>query len=437
MAHQNWYRVGTISVTAGSTAVTGTLTGWTDQVSSGDHLTIDGTRWAEVASVTSNTALTLVTPWSGPTAAGSAYAIARVSPLWTLASSLATRVADLLSRLVTIFTTSGVPSSAIGANGAVAVDTAAKIVYFRGLGGWDAGTALVGTQGPAGTDGVGVPAGGAIRQVLRKSSATNYATEWATARDVLTATRTYYVSPTGSDANSGLSAAQPFLTIGKAYSTIADTLDLGGQTVTIQLDDGTYAAGLAVQKPWVGGGSVVLQGNTTTPASVIINPGVFGAYGVYVNTPLPGLLSVTGVKFVCAATAIHHESTGLIRFGKVDFGACGSYHIATAAPGAKIEANDAYTISGAAASHWLANGQGLIVVAGRTVTISGTPAFAAAFAYATRLSQIQGYSNTFTGTATGVRYLVDGNSLIFTNGGGTTAYPGNSAGSASTGGQYV
>ncbi len=256
-------------------------------------------------------------------------------------------------------------------------------------------------------------------------------------REKLAAARTYFVSPTGSDANDGLSAATPYLTIAKAYAVVSGSLDFGGQAVTIQLANGTYAGGLAIQTAWVGGGTLVLQGNTATPSSVIVNPGVFGAYGVYVVAPLPGVLSITGIKFVCAATAIHHESAGLLRFGKVDFGTCGSYHIATAAPGAKIEASDAYAISGPALIHWLANGQGLISVAGRTITITGTPVFAAAFAYATRLSQIQGFANTFTGTATGVRYLVDGNSLIFTNSAGATAYPGSSAGSVSTGGQYL
>jgi hypothetical protein len=83
--------------------------------------------------------------------------------------------------------------------------------------------------------------------------------------------------------------------------------------------------------------------------------------------------------------------------------------LTTAALGAKIKAVGKYLISGAASIHWLANGQGMIEVAGRTVTITGTPAFGGVFAMATRLSQIQGFSNTVSGLATGLRYLADSN----------------------------
>jgi hypothetical protein len=82
-----------------------------------------------------------------------------------------------------------------------------------------------------------------------------------------------------------LAATTPILTIARAFANIAETLDLGGQTFTIQLTNGTYAAGLAIQGPWTSGGTLVLQGNATTPSSVVITPGAFGAFGVYVSAP--------------------------------------------------------------------------------------------------------------------------------------------------------
>ena len=252
-------------------------------------------------------------------------------------------------------------------------------------------------------------------------------------REKLTAARTYYVATTGSDANNGLSAGSPFATIGKAASVITDALDLGGQTVTIQLADGTYASGLSLTGSWSGGGSVVLKGNAATPGNVVVN----GSFGVLVTAPLAGTLTVQDLKLVNGAMGIYHAAPGLIRFTNVNFGACGQFHMQTDAPGAKLEATGNYAISGGALCHWLANGQGMILCAGKTVTLTGTPAFGIVFAYATRLSQIQGFANTYAGTATGTRYLVDGNSLLFTNGGGPTALPGNTAGSTNTGGQYV
>ena len=46
-------------------------------------------------------------------------------------------------------------------------------------------------------------------------------------------------------------------------------------------------------------------------------------------------------------------------------------------------------------------------------------------------------SDTFSGSATGTRYLVGINGTINTAGGGASYIPGNAAGSAATGGQYV
>ena len=47
-----WYRQGTVAVTNGSTAVTGTTTAWSTNVKAGDGFSLDGATWYEVASVT-------------------------------------------------------------------------------------------------------------------------------------------------------------------------------------------------------------------------------------------------------------------------------------------------------------------------------------------------------------------------------------------------
>jgi hypothetical protein len=76
-------------------------------------------------------------------------------------------------------------------------------------------------------------------------------------------------------------------------------------------------------------------------------------------------------------------------------------------------------------------------VTSKTITITGTPAFTGEFALARRVAAIQCNGNTFSGSATGVRYLADNNGVIFTNGGGATYLPGDSAGSTASGGQYT
>ena len=70
-----WYRAGTISVTNGNTTVTGTGTAWVEAVRQGDALIAPDGRSYEIASVDSNTGLTLVQGYLGSTASAQDYAI--------------------------------------------------------------------------------------------------------------------------------------------------------------------------------------------------------------------------------------------------------------------------------------------------------------------------------------------------------------------------
>lgn len=144
------YRVGTLSVANGSTSVTGTLTLWTANVLAGD-LIIVGNTLAEVASVESNTALTLVSGWTGTTVTGSAYVIHRWSRGWLQAGTTALLLADYVSRIPTFIPTTGAPSDAVGSSGNIAVDTSANVFYVKGATTWGSAVSMVGPTGPAGT----------------------------------------------------------------------------------------------------------------------------------------------------------------------------------------------------------------------------------------------------------------------------------------------
>lgn len=92
-----WYRTGTASVANGSPSVVGVLTTWGNQVLPGDAMSFDaGAKWYEVLSVEDNTHLTLNSNFGETTVSGGAYSVQRVSPQWSLASELSTRVAALL-----------------------------------------------------------------------------------------------------------------------------------------------------------------------------------------------------------------------------------------------------------------------------------------------------------------------------------------------------
>lgn len=71
-----WYRAGTVSVSNGSTAVTGAGgTAWVANANPGDAIHLPDGRAYEVAAITGNAALTLATGYLGPTSAGGDYAI--------------------------------------------------------------------------------------------------------------------------------------------------------------------------------------------------------------------------------------------------------------------------------------------------------------------------------------------------------------------------
>ena len=69
-----WYAAGTVTVTSGSAAVTGSGTGWSGVVRAGDVLWVAGVS-CRIASVNSGTSLTLARPWPGASASGAYYEV--------------------------------------------------------------------------------------------------------------------------------------------------------------------------------------------------------------------------------------------------------------------------------------------------------------------------------------------------------------------------
>lgn len=255
-----------------------------------------------------------------------------------------------------------------------------------------------------------------------------------TIREKLTAARTYYVRTDGSDSNTGLSntSGAAFLTIQKAIDT-AVALDLATFNVTLQVADGTYT-GTNTLKPYVtGGGVITVRGNTTTPANVLIsvtsNNGFFGSAcgfwrldGMKIQTTTSG----RGVYLL--------GRTSSIDISNVNFGACAFEHVLLQGASARFLTN--WAISGGASAHVNCTSGATFTAAALTCTLTGTPAITQ-FAACDQASVLVMQSITFSGSATGQRYNVSANGVIHTYGAGATALPGNSAGAAATGGQYI
>lgn len=259
-------------------------------------------------------------------------------------------------------------------------------------------------------------------------------------REALAANRTYYVRTDGNDANTGLvdSAAGAFLTVQKALDTIQKTLDLNGFVATVQLADGTYTVGaqvIGIAVGQIGPQSIVIQGNNASPGNVVIsvtgNSAITGAVGAQFTVKDLELRTIT------SGQALFIQDPGaVVLFSNIRFGVCAGVAHMLAQRGAGIIAIGNYAITGAAARHIYVESSGVIDLRGRTVTITGTPAFTI-FAHALDVATLYCGGMTFSGSATGTRYSATTNALINTNGGGANYLPGNAAGSTATGGLYV
>jgi len=261
---------------------------------------------------------------------------------------------------------------------------------------------------------------------------------WASAsREALTANRTYFVRTDGSNSNTGLvdSAGGAFLTIQKAVD-VAATKDLNGFTLTVQVRDGTYAASVTLKNVvgFTTPGDLTIVGNITTPTNVVLQGQVFA-------TNLNSAWRITAMRIGGAgAQACLNITNADVEFGTIDFGTCTQAQIWLRNGGAVSCYTFAYTISAGSGYHIRLEQQGIVVISGSTITLTGTPAFTSAFAGAGIVgggSTIQAHLITFSGAATGPRYGVSNNAVIYTGGGGANYFPGNSAGSASAGGLYL
>ena len=255
------------------------------------------------------------------------------------------------------------------------------------------------------------------------------------ARERLTGNRTYYVRTDGNDNNDGLadSATRAFLTIQRAVDVACNDIDAGPYNVTIQVGDGTYAAGVSL-KNYVGTGTFTLKGNTASPANTVIS--ATNTNAISIGT---GIRPWTVQDLTLQTNTGGHgilASGGRLLFTNLRFGTTAWNHI-NSTIGASISAQGNYSIVGGAVAHAVAESGASVLIVGRTITLTGTPAFSTAFAFAEECGSITISGDTFSGSATGPRYVSQINGVINTNGGGANYLPGNSAGSTATGGQYV
>lgn len=264
-------------------------------------------------------------------------------------------------------------------------------------------------------------------------------------RERLTANRTYYIRTDGSDANSGLlnTVGGAFLTLQKAFDTVANSIDFAGNVVTIQLADGTYT--VSTGSPSLGrtvGQStrshLVLKGNLGTPANVVLNS---------ISASSSALIVSQGARITVQDLKLQSGSGGRclwaygaeISYQNLDFGACpGGIHVLSELCGGQVTQTGLCFLSGDAGYHIYANRGGTIDSANQTLQALSARNWASYFAVAGSMGQIVHSGGAFTGSAhTGNRYLAIYAGLINVSGAGANYFPGSVAGGVSTNGQYL
>lgn len=263
-------------------------------------------------------------------------------------------------------------------------------------------------------------------------------------KTILTADTIYFFdSVNGNDNNSGLSSGTGAFKSFAVVNALVNSIDTNGKLLTLSLASGQSWSNFSLTVPVLGGGVVVLNGNsdtitTTTSAAAVTCQIQAGGGGALFNSSF--LIENCTLTASGGGNCLDILSGNAVIYTGNTFGAvtgAGS-HILVDSNNSRLFCQGNYTISGGATNHMSSLGNALIDYnnPGITVTLSGTPAFSGAFAFAEiggALVSLLAYS----GSATGTRYSAISNGVIYTNGAGATYFPGNGAGSTATGGQYV
>lgn len=267
-------------------------------------------------------------------------------------------------------------------------------------------------------------------------------------RTLLGAPLTLYVNTsTGSDSNPGTSPSQPFATIAAAIKAANTNYDFNNFSLTISVANGTYT--VSGTNAWIaafnsmplGCSSINFTGNISSPGSVVLN--ATNANALLVNTNA----IVTAQGFTITATGTGNgvstlqgigaraANGGYLNIYNCIMGSCGYGQCLASNGGVLSHATQSMTLTGSTPASYIAQNSGFVWIVGSTITVTGLTV-STGFASVSACASLDAVSNTFVGSATGPKFVVNLNGVIATSGSGVGYLPGSTAGSTASGGQY-
>jgi hypothetical protein len=232
-------------------------------------------------------------------------------------------------------------------------------------------------------------------------------------------------------------SGQDFETLQAAWDHVCTNLDLAGFDVTLDLIDGTHAGfsdytGTGGIGPYIGGGRVIINGNSGTPANVIVTQA--SGYTLHIVNSYV-LLQNFEVRST-GEGGIGVAWRGVVEFGSgMRTGACTNEKV-HASSGGQFRALQNYTDVGNAAKHAFAGQGGQMRIFGITVTLSGTPAYSESFAYVGTDGIFDARGTTFSGSATGAAFIAEPGGKILRDTNDLNDLPGNAEGTLGAGALY-
>lgn len=308
-------------------------------------------------------------------------------------------------------------SSGAGTQGSTYVVNTAGYTQLDGVGYWNVGDELT-------FDGAAT--------VWRKISGSG--------RIELTATLTLWVIGSvhgGSDTTTnGTTFGTGFATVQGCINAIYARYDTNLQTVLVQIyaPYGPYTAPISISQQVPGGGQIYLQGANGNAAITVTGSDAltvqFGA-----NIQIANLTFST----ITSGNCVNVNNGGrILAYGNITFSAGASGHIVSFSAG-EYYATQAYTISGSAPYHAHVNTGGRLIWNAIVITLTGTPAFSNYFVGVGIVGMIYAIGTTFSGTATGLRYVVHYNGAVRANLNEAAAlvyFPGDQPGQSYDGGVF-